>query len=118
MEDQIDKLEGESDDATSNQDEQGQSPSFIQVKKHNDDDDAENAEMARMEDQIDKLEGESDDAASTDDKEPSSFIQVQKKHNDDDDAENADMARMEDQIDKLEGESDDATTDAEDAKTD
>ena len=90
-----------------------QAQSFLQVKRHSDDDDAEGAEMARMEDQIDKLEGEDDDVTGNVDSDESqppdadesgSFTQMN-EHNDEEDVEGADMARMEDQIDTLEGKS-------------
>merc|ERR1719386_659699 len=100
MEDQIDKLEGEDDTSTSEDNadgensQDGEDTSFLQVKKHDEDDDNEHAEIARMEDQIDKLEGEDDTSTSEDnadgeksqDGEDTSFLQV-KKHDEDDDNE-------------------------------
>merc|ERR1711972_319821 len=99
MEDQIDKLEGEDDDTSSSIDsadgdnsQDGNGDSFLQVKKHDEDEENEHAEMARMEDQIDKLEGEDDDTSSSTDESAdgdnsqvgvgASFLQV-KKHDED-----------------------------------
>merc|ERR1740121_2736865 len=110
MEDQIDKLEGEDDDTSSSADgdnsQNGDGDSFLQVKKHDEDEENEHAEMARMEDQIDKLEGEDDDTSSSTDGSSDgvnsqdgngdSFLQV--KHDEDEENEHAEMARMEDQI--------------------
>merc|ERR1719197_792161 len=105
MEDEVDKLEGEDDDATKSDDDessQDSADSFIQVKKNIDDDNAQAAEMARMEDEVDKLEGEdesetskSDDGDESED-EGESFIQV-KKNIDDENAQAAEMARMEEE---------------------
>jgi len=133
MEDQADKIMGEDNDETSQNEseEQGgedEADSFMQViqaKRNIDDDNAQAAEMAHMEDQADKIMGEEDDdddetsrsngseRGSTDGED--SFIQV-KRNIDDDNAQAAEMARMEDQADKTL--SDDDSQIAEDSHSD
>merc|ERR1719305_624145 len=74
LEDQSDKIMGEDDgESSENNEDQNKSDdeddSFIQLREHMkarniDDDNAQAAEMARMEDQADKIMGEDDDESS------------------------------------------------------
>merc|ERR1719428_1776726 len=74
LEDQADKIMGEDDgESSENNEDQNKSDdeddSFIQLRKHMktrniDDDNAEAAEMARLENQSDKIMGEDDDESS------------------------------------------------------